>query len=60
MYEYKGYRYDPELVEDEDTRRYIHDVYLGKRHVGRLSKSNWCEVTFEEFKEFVESIIEHK
>ena len=59
MYEYKGYRYDPELIEDEDTRRYSHDVYLDKYCVGRLSKSHWYLATFEEFKEFVEKIIEH-
>jgi hypothetical protein len=59
MYEYKGYTYDPEILEDEDTRKYVHNVYLDKYCIGRLTKSHWYMATFEEFKEFVESLIEH-
>ena len=59
MYEYKGYRYDPEILEDEDTRRYIHNVYLDQYCIGRLTKSHWYLATFEDFKDYVESLIEY-
>lgn len=57
MYEYKGYKYLPDTILDEDTRRYSHDVYLDKHCIGRIPKSNWYLATFDEFKDYVESIL---
>jgi len=58
MYEYKGYRYEPEILEDEDTRRYMHNVYLNGFCIGRLTKSHWYLATLEEFKQHVENLID--
>lgn len=60
MYEYKGYTYQPEILEDEDTRRYIHDVYFGKDWVYRAPSSHWNKLTLEQFKLYVESLIDSK
>lgn len=59
--EYKGFQYQPDILEDEDTRKYIHDVYHDGVCVGQINKSHWYCANFQEFKEFVDNYIEeHK
>ena len=58
--EYKGFQYRPDILEDEDTRRYIHDVYHDGVCVGQINKSQWYCARFEEFKEFVDNYIKEQ
>lgn len=51
--EYKGFYYRPDVLEDEDTRKYIHDVYHDGVCIGQINKSHWYKVTYEEFREYV-------
>ena len=55
--EYKGFEYRPDILEDEDTRKYIHDVYHDGVYVGQINKTPWYPAKFEEFKEFVDNYI---
>ena len=54
---YRGYRYDPEVMEDEDTRRYHHEVYQGKTCVGAIQATHWCEASYEDFQSFVDDYL---
>lgn len=59
--EYKGFQYRPDILEDEDTRKYIHDVYHDGVCVGQINASQWYCAKFEDFREFVNDYIEkHK
>ena len=55
--EYKGFEYLPDILEDEDTRRYIHTVYKDGVFVGTIKKSHWYEAKFKDFQEFVDNYI---
>jgi len=55
--EYKGFTYRPDILEDEDTRKYIHDVYYNGVCVGQINKTHWYCASFREFKEFVDEYI---
>jgi hypothetical protein len=52
-YKYLGFEYLPDILEDEDTRKYIHDVYLNGTNIGKISKSSWNPATYIEFQLFV-------
>lgn len=52
-YKYLGFEYLPDILEDEDTRKYIHEVYLNRTLVGSIDKSCWYPASFVEFKLFV-------
>jgi hypothetical protein len=52
-YKYLGFEYLPDILEDEDTRRYIHYVYLKETLVGSINKSSWYSASYTEFKLFV-------
>lgn len=55
--EYRGFVYRPDVIEDEDTRKYIHDVYLDGVCIGQIDKSIWYPAKFEDFKRFVEQYL---
>jgi hypothetical protein len=55
--EYKGFYYRPDVLEDEDTCKYMHDVYHDGVCIGSINKSQWHKATFEEFRWFVEQYL---
>jgi hypothetical protein len=55
--EYQGFEYLPDVLEDEDTRRYIHTVYQAGVLVGQIDKTHWYPAKFEDFKQFVDCYI---
>lgn len=57
---YKSFEYIPDILEDEDTRKYIHDVYLNGKCIGQINKTHWYKVSFDEFKEFVDNYIKEQ
>lgn len=56
--EYKGFHYSPDILEDEDTRKYVHTVYHDGVCIGTMKCSGWYPAKFEDFKEFVEKYIQ--
>jgi len=55
--EYQGFEYLPDILEDEDTRRYMHTVYKDGVFVGNIKKSHWYEANFKDLQEFVDKYI---
>lgn len=57
---YKGFYYDPDILEDEDTRKYIHTVYHDGVCIGSIKCSHWYEASYEDFKAFVDKYIKEQ
>ena len=56
--EYLGFKYIPEVLEDEDTRKLIHDVYFDGKCVGSINGSPYSKPTLEQFKQWVDEYIQ--
>lgn len=60
MYEYKSFEYLPDIIEDEDTRKFIHTVYYDGVLIGQINKSSWYQASLKEFKEYVDNYIKEQ
>lgn len=58
--EYRGFHYSPDVLEDEDTRKYIHTVYHDGVCIGTIDKSHWYAASYNDFKEFVDNYIKEQ
>lgn len=57
---YRGYEYDPEVIEDEDTRRYFHeaiDKNGGRTQIG-ADQSHWYLLSEKQFHECIDKLLD--